>query len=186
MVGAPRKGAARVVDVPPNILAQLEAGEIEAATLSENLATDFVRLMGTALPDVQAKAQKIDPKAGITKRMAAAANLILDQSGMEKLPLLRSHRSDLVRGWGAYLVALDTGLPLPDRIDAMRPFADDHHFGVREWAWLALRPAIVKDPTSAIAAVTPFTSEQSEYLRRFASEAIRPRGVWARDRKSVV
>lgn len=179
MVDAPRKGASRVTDVQPDILAQLEAGEIEAATLSENLATDFSALMGTVLPEFRVKAHQIDPKAGITKRMATAAQIIFDHSGMEHLPWLASHRSDLVRGWGAYLIVLDTGRPLSASIEAMLPFADDPHFGVREWAWLALRPAIAKQPEDAIAAVTPLISKCSEYLRRFASEAIRPRGVWA-------
>lgn len=83
------------------------------------------------------------------------------------------------RGWGAYLLALDETLTLPTKLQAMRPFAQDPHFGVREWAWLALRPEIAEKPAEAIQALVPFATESSEYLRRFACEAVRPRGVWA-------
>ena len=44
---------------------------------------------------------------------------------------------------------------------------------------MALRPEIAEKPLEAINALVPFTTEDSVYLRRFAREAIRPRGVWA-------
>ncbi|MEH7829417.1 DNA alkylation repair protein [Gemmobacter denitrificans] len=179
MVKQSRTGAAKVADVAPDILARLNAGEIEAATLSENLATDLAALMAAVLPELAGAAAQIDPKAGITRRMATAAQIIHDHSGLDRLDWLARHPSDLVRGWGAYLVAADPAGSLQAKLRAMRPFADDAHFGVREWAWLALRPAIVAEPEVAIAELTPLTGEASEYLRRFACEAIRPRGVWA-------
>jgi len=179
MVSAARKGAARVADVGPDILARLNAGEIEAATLSENLATDFTALLAATIPELATQAKQIDPKAGITKRMTQVARVLSDDSGQERLEWLSQHPSDLLRGWGAYLLALDEALTLPEKLQAMHPFANDTHFGVREWAWLSLRPEIETKPTEAIEALAPFTAEGSEYLRRFACEAIRPRGVWA-------
>lgn len=179
MVSAARKGAARVADVAPDILAQLNAGEIEAATLSENLATDFAALLAATIPELATHAQQIDSKAGVTKRMAQVARILSDESGQTRLTWLSQHPSDLLRGWGAYLLALDKSLTLSEKLQTMRPFADDPHFGVREWAWLALRPEIAEKPTEAIQALVPFATESSEYLRRFACEAIRPRGVWA-------
>lgn len=179
MVSAPRKGAARVTDVAPDTLARLNAGEIEAATLSENLATDFAALLAATIPELTKQAQQIDSKAGITKRMAQVARMLSDGNGQERLAWVSQHPSDLLRGWGAYLLALDETLTLTEKLQAMRPSADDPHFGVREWAWLALRPEIAEKPLEAINALVPFTTEGSEYLRRFACEAIRPRGVWA-------
>ncbi|HAT85436.1 MAG TPA: DNA alkylation repair protein, partial [Rhizobiales bacterium] len=97
MAKVQRKGAARVADIPADILAQLNAGEIEAATLSENLATDFATLMTATMPEQAEDAKAIDPKAGVTKRMAKAAEIIFDRFGMIKLDWLSSHPSDLLR-----------------------------------------------------------------------------------------
>jgi 3-methyladenine DNA glycosylase AlkC len=172
-----RKGAARIADVPEDILAKLNAGHIEAATLSENLATDFNALLASVLPQV-IETTTIDPKAGITKRMAAAAEAII-ATGDDVLPMLQSHRSDLIRGWGAYVLAALPELTFAEKLMRMRDFADDTHFGVREWAWLAMRPQIVKQPEDAVALLQPWVTDGSENVRRFAIEAVRPRGVWS-------
>ena len=43
---------------------------------------------------------------------------------------------------------------------------------------MAVRPHIAADLDNAIALLAGWTAEPSERLRRFASEATRPRGVW--------
>lgn len=67
---------------------------------------------------------------------------------------------------------------IADRLNAIRPFADDHHFGVREWSWMAVRPHIAADLEVSIRHLANWTSAPSARVRRFASESIRPRGVW--------
>ncbi len=180
MVDVSRKGAIRVSEVPKDVLNCLNTGQIEAVNLTENLATDFVVLLNTVLPEIDDTALGQSEKLGVTKRMALVAELIFDYYGLTKLEFLASHQSDLVRGWGAYLVAHEPNIPLEERLVRIRGFADDAHFGVREWSWLAVRPHIVKSPEQAIACLTPWVRKESEFLRRFAVEAIRPRGVWSK------
>ncbi len=115
---------------------------------------------------------------GITQRMALAARL-LHEAGQGDPARWQAHVSDTVRGWACYLIGSDAGATLPAKLQAMRPLADNPHFGVREWAWLALRADIVAAPLQALEYLQPWTQEASPYLRRFACEALRPRGVWA-------
>jgi 3-methyladenine DNA glycosylase AlkC len=178
MVDATRKGAARIADIPPDILAYLNAGRIAAVTLVENLATDFGLLLTNTLPELADASRTIDPKDGVTKRMAAVAAVITHRYGAEKLPMLAAHPSDLVRGWAAYVVVALPNRALPDRLADMRPFADDPHFGVREWAWIAMRPHLAADLDHALHLLAGWAADPSERIRRFSCEAIRPRGVW--------
>lgn len=171
----------RVADIAPARLALLNAGTIEAATLTECLAVDFAALMQAALPDIGDDAVATMRQAGgegISRRMALAARLIHERRGMGLMEDLRSHPSDTVRGWGCFMVGAAAHLSLADRLALIRPFADDPHFGVREWSWMAVRAHIAADPDPAITLLAEWTNEPSERLRRLASEATRPRGVW--------
>ena len=174
-----RKGARRAADIPPEVLDSLNRGEAEALTLVENLATDFALLLSHVMPELAERtATQIDSTAGVTKRMVQAADCVLQAKGAAAIEELASHRADLVRGWAAYMTAALPDLTLADRLQQLRRFAADEHFGVREWAWLAVRPAIVADPIAALETLTPWTHDKDANVRRFASEATRPRGVW--------
>jgi len=167
-------------DVTPERRAELEAGA-PSAHLTEMLTIDFARLMQTAVADAGSAA--LDTLAahaadGFTKRMALAGRLLYERFGDAGMERLATHPSDTVRGWACYLLAAVPDLSLEQRLQQIRPLADDAHFGVREWAWIALRPALAAELPRAIALLQPWTGEKSEYLRRFASEALRPRGVW--------
>ncbi|PJJ17089.1 HEAT repeat protein [Janthinobacterium sp. 67] len=168
-----------VADIAPARLALLNGGSVASATLTEGLAIDFAQLLAAAVPGIgAARLDRMRALAadGITRRMALAAQLLLD--AQVDLAVLQAHPSDTVRGWTCFAIAAQAGLTLPQQLAAMRPLADDGHFGVREWAWLALRPHLAAHLDEAIALLAPWTADPSERVRRFACEALRPRGVW--------
>ena len=179
-MSAPRKGARRAADLPPETLAALNEGHIASATLPEILAIDQARLLRAAFPGLPAA---IDEQAraacqlGIAARMARMGALLLQALGFGAVSACQAHASDTVRGWACFAIGAQE-LPLRERLQATRSLADDPHFGVREWAWLAQRPHLARELDAAIALLAEWTASPSERLRRFASEALRPRGVW--------
>ncbi|HEV7305986.1 DNA alkylation repair protein [Ensifer sp.] len=162
-------------------LTQLNAGA-PAATLTECLAVDFAALMLSTLPGIGDDAvaeMGAAASAGISRRMPLAARLIAERLGPSALATLALHPSDTVRGWACFMIAAEKDMTLAARLAAIRPLADDGHFGVREWAWIAVRPHLASELDRAIALlVAEWTPDPSERIRRFASEALRPRGVW--------
>ncbi|MEG0184312.1 MAG: DNA alkylation repair protein [Stenotrophomonas sp.] len=162
-------------------LRALNGGSVAATHLAECLAVDFAALLQVVAPTLGPDAlQRMRDAAGkgITQRMALAAAL-LREAGQGNPMRWRDHSSDTVRGWACYLIGSDATTSLAAKLQAMRPLADDPHFGVREWAWLALRADIVAAPMQALECLQPWLQEASPMLRRFACEALRPRGVWA-------
>lgn len=178
---ASRKGSTRAVDIPADVLQALSRGEMQSATLAECLALNQATLARTVFPGLPTPALKaIDAacESGVLKRMTRIGSVLLDNMGEAGIAQCVSHGSDTVRGWACFMIG---ALPAPDlsvRLAAIRPLADDTHFGVREWAWMAVRPHLAQELEASIARLAPWTLEPSERLRRFASEALRPRGVW--------
>ena len=173
-----RKG---IVDIDERRLAALNSGAIEAATLTECLAVDFAELMRVTLPEIGEDAISIlrqESQTGILKRMGITAQLILDRMGDTTLSRLINHQSDTVRGWACFMIGAIDNTAIADRLDAIHHFADDHHFGVREWSWMAVRPHIAAELEASIHHLVRWTGAPSERVRRFASESVRPRGVW--------
>jgi 3-methyladenine DNA glycosylase AlkC len=172
----------RPSDVPAEIVLQLEAGTLETANLAEGLAFDFGKLMRAAVPHLAAEIyDALDSHAerGVTRRMEACGQVLLDHIGLDHLDAYQKHASDTVRGWVCFAIGLAPDLKLSERLKRIRPLAEDTHFGVREWAWLPLRPHLSKNVTHTISELKSWTSEKSPFLRRFASESTRPRGVWS-------
>ncbi len=205
-------------DIPRATVLALSRGERETKNLAEALALNDHTLLLAAFPTLpprDADALKLAKKnnLGVTRRMALAATILFNAAGdrdAAQRDLFRraaSHPSDTVRGWACYLVALAPGLSLAERLRRIRPLADDPHFGVREWAWMALRPHIATEidadmgahmparidadasgtgrgtrgpgeTGATLAMLTPWTAEPSPFLRRYAVEITRPRGVW--------
>ncbi len=153
---------------------QINLGLIAASNLMECLSVDFNLLLSSALPQLVLPSW---PKS-ITRKFALAASAVYEQYGSEGTQLLAASPSDTLRGIAATATQIAGGQSLSERLEAIRPFADDPHFGVREWAWMAVRPHLAADLDFAIQLLEPWTRSASPNLRRFAVESLRPRGVW--------
>lgn len=179
-----RKGARTMAEIPAQTLLALENGSLPTANLVESLAVNQAKLAIHVLgqlninPDLETQhALNQAQRFGFLQRSKAISSLIQQQVGPEVPLQLKNHPSDLVRCW-ALLWAPKNPSSIYAEIQRLRPYADDPHFAVREMAWLALRPLAVEKTTELIGTLLPWTQEPSENLRRFASEATRPRGVW--------
>ncbi len=178
-----RKGANSRAAIDPATLKRLNLGIEESATLSEALAIDFATLLTHTMPSITSKERQLMTEAkelGVTKRMDLAAKILRQHLDKNAIENLKSHSSDTVRGWVAFIVATDNESTLLQKLSAIYPLANDSHFGVREWAWLALRPTIAENIHQSVAELEPWTHSEFENIRRFAIEITRPRGVWSK------
>lgn len=185
-----RKGARTIREIPKDILEQLNHGEIETANLVEFLGIDASVLLEAVLRQqnrmeylepVLAEIDKLKKRTFVTINETIGRELYRQTAAhgdIGFLPAISVHKSDLVRSWAAALVGLDTGLSLEQQLNRIRPFAADRHFNVRECAWCAVRQSIIQNLDESIRLLTAWTASEDENIRRFASEATRPRGVW--------
>jgi len=174
-------------DVSLERRAQLNGGA-PSSHLTETLCVDFVALMRSAVPPVDAatlSAMQAAQNEGIVRRMQVAGELLAASLGEAGFARLSAHSSDTVRGWAAYLLAVLPDMSLAQRLERIKPLADDAHYAPREWAWLALRPQMAAELEHCIALLEPWTLAPSANLRRFASESLRPRGVWCAHIKAL-
>lgn len=188
-----RKGARRISEIPPDVLEALNTGQTETVNLVEWLAVDRTALLQTVLPRLGLRAAirpalteiaklpkptpaKISPAVGVA--LLAALRGSANRDGLfEKLA---THRSDIVRSWAVYAVGFDDELKIAQKLAAVRRFAADSHFGIREEAWFAVRADIDREMDKAIRLLAQWTRDKDENIRRFASESTRPRGVWCK------
>ena len=144
----------------------------------EEMALDMGRLMTTQFPALASEASRLGA-ARFLDRMREGAAVLVQHLGATAPEVARASSSDTVRGWGAFATALLTHDVGP-RVELLLPFAADTHFAVREWAWLALRDLAVAHPLVVLQHLRPVAERDDPLLRRFAVEALRPRGVWSR------
>ena len=188
---ASRNPSRRVADVAPDLLAALHAGTRETSNLVEALAIDPVALLTQCLPplglaplldDLLPQLQSSPrPKVMASSRLIGRAlqPLVSVSAGARsRWGRVRGHASDTIRGWAALAIGDHDQLTLAEKLVELRPLAADPHFGVREMAWLGLRDSLLRELEAALDLLQPWTCEPDENLRRFASEATRPRGVW--------
>lgn len=167
-------------DIPKARLSELNQGLSSTTNLTEWLAVDQSLLLASVATSSSLKSlkqiQNELPEGSVPRQIAWIGRQV---AKLENLTLLEKHPSDLVRCWACYGRA-NQAKDLKEALKAMRDFAEDSHFGIREIAWMAVRERICEDPDKAIKLLVPWTKEKNEYTRRFASEATRPRGVWAK------
>lgn len=176
------RGARSSADINPAHLTALHAGTAAARTLTEALAIDHTVLLRNAIPHADDELLRVVAGAqalGILKRMMTIGAALAERTDAIDIEQLAHHPSDTVRGWGCFQIAARQAPDPVSLLEQLRGFADDEHFAVREWVWMAARPALVADLATSIDALTGWTADPSANVRRFASEALRPRGVWA-------
>ncbi|MEO1219583.1 MAG: hypothetical protein AAFV97_03775, partial [Bacteroidota bacterium] len=175
-----RKGAKRRADVPAEVLDRLNRGELATKTLAESLVIDFRILLTHAVPhhtfpDV---ATDLSFATGFMQRNRTAAAYLVVALGRHVVKELGNHVSDVVRGWVALAIGFFPNLTLKSCLRQIRRFANDPHFAVREYAWMAARPHLAKNLESSFRLLLPWAQHQEANIRRFAIEVLRPRGVW--------
>ena len=190
MTETKRKGAQSIKDIPKNILEQLNRGEIETATLAEWAAIDRKILLENLLKQnnrkeylrpILSQINNVKKQTSNTINIAIGAGLyeqITIHKDSEFLKIISKHKSDFVRGWGAYVIGKNSALNIKQMLQKIQPFSADCHFGVREEAWCAVRWKIIENLDESIIILSKWATNKDENIRRFASEATRPRGVW--------
>jgi 3-methyladenine DNA glycosylase AlkC len=185
-----RTGARKTSDIPPFILEQLNKGEIETANLVEWLAVDQSVLLKHLLTQHDRTAYLEPILNGINQLKKRTVNSINEAIGTGLLEQITQqndavffrtislHPADLVRCWAVYTVGKNEELSISEVLNRIQQFAADAHFGVREISWLAVREKISNNLQESISILTEWATNSDENIRRFASEAIRPRGVW--------
>lgn len=163
-------------DVSPERLRLLAQGEAETKNLVEGLAFDLSALWVKVHPEISLPDWE---KEGYVGKLRIGGRVLAEQSSLA-IENSAKHPSDTVRGWACFAWSSLPNLSFEQRLSLIRPLAADHHFGVREWAWLALRPHLDAELDAALSHLSDWVREPDANLRRFASEISRPRGVWCR------
>lgn len=181
-----RKGATKLDLITDEIKNFLNLGLISSVNLTEWLCVDHNVLVKNVLPKEyqQPCISAIGDIKQVTamKSIPAVASTLIRLGIDQSKPLfkeLSDHVSDSVRCWAAYIVGIEENA-ISSKLKGIKTFAADKHFGVREISWMAVRSDIDTHLEEAISILTTWTNDTDANVRRFASEATRPRGVWCR------
>lgn len=185
-----RKGAFRIALIPAEVLDALNDGLLETVNLNEFMALELPRLARSVAGHVgldPASERLTDTLAMLAafkpmQRHGHIARALHDMTAQHPerdavAHQLATHPSDVARCWATQWIPL-SGLALAEQLDAVRRFAADPHFGVREMAWMAVRDATIRSLDEALTLLFPWVADADPNIRRFASELTRPRGVW--------
>ncbi|NMX60030.1 hypothetical protein HBO15_22610 [Pseudomonas sp. WS 5111] len=171
----------------------IDQGRLATRNLGECLAVDQVALARAIAPQLEPTlaqtllgAAQASQALGISKKVAGLGLALGQWLESTALPLreqtwrlLLEHPSDTVRSWAAFANAYcERHSELEQALLSQFQFATDPHFGVREWAWIALRPLLAQDLAAALVLLRGHARSDDPLIRRFCVEILRPRGVW--------
>ncbi|MCK8520038.1 DNA alkylation repair protein [Aquimarina sp. D1M17] len=183
-----RKGPRSLKDLDQEVLNYLNKGQIETANLMEWLAVDQLLLLKEILKHLgktdwydsfyEAVSSQKKPSANSNTKVIGTTFLELtNDQGI--LDYLATHTSDVPRCWATYWAGIRE-TDIHKRLEVIKPFAADSHFGVREVAIFASKEGIIDNLDEAIAILSGWTMDPDENVRRYAAEATRPIGVWTK------
>lgn len=189
-----RKGARKVNEVPAEVLEHLNRGTIETVNLTEWLALDQLQLLShnqgalnlsnESLEAIRENVGQLKKPTAMSTIKVVGAVLFEHYHGTSEydqlIENLGNHTSDTVRCYTTYLISLNNNLTIGERFHQSKFLIADHHFGVREVVWMALRPMIDEHLSESIDFLSKWSLDEDENIRRFVSEATRPRGVWCK------
>jgi 3-methyladenine DNA glycosylase AlkC len=174
---ATRIGARSKSQVDAEALLLMERGIIQSRTHIEQMVINMAKLFGLAFPEIPIDHEAVNATPFIS-RMRLLGLVLHDHGGAAAHdPPERMWVSDTVRGWCA-MSAGHAARDVASALCTLRRYAQDPHFAVREWAWLAIRNHVARDPANAIESLIEWTTSEDHLLRRFAVEATRPKSVW--------
>lgn len=189
-----RKGARKVNEIPKEVLQLLQQGKVESVNLTEWLAINHIELLKNVLPSIGlknslesivAELEKQNVETGM--KVIRITGTLLDEIILKEnegnkedvLLKLSNHILDSVRCWAAFMNKKSNNT-LKDTLTYIRPFAADHHFGVREIAWMSIREDLSQNIEKSVELLVEWAKSEDENIRRFSVESIRPRGVWSK------
>ncbi|KOS60268.1 DNA alkylation repair protein [Lysinibacillus agricola] len=189
-----RKGARKASDIPNDVLILLNQGKIESVNLTEWQAVQHIVLVKNVLPSLgledklefiltEIEKQKVETGMKAIRLIGSLLDTVLmdeiDTKKEELIKICSHHVSDSVRCWAAFMNK-NNDYSLEEKLLYIRPFAADHHFGVREIAWMSIREDLAANIKNSVDLLTEWAKSGDENIRRFSLESIRPRGVWTK------
>ena len=189
-----RKGARKVDDIPEDVLRLLNEGKIETVNLTEWLAIDHLSLIKNVFPEIGISTKIYNDILNLIQEQKKPSTMnsvkltgsslfenLLNKNERQKIfEKLSSHKSDSIRCYAPYLIALNSELSLEDKLNRIKELVADKHFGVREVVWMSIRPEIDKQLNESISILRKWAEDEDENIRRFTTESTRPRGVWCK------
>ena len=183
-----RKGPRSSKDLNPEVLEYLNAGKTETKNLIEWLAVDQLTLLKTVLEklghqiwfeefEMNVNAQKKPTANSTTKVIGHTFHTLTNDVHMYSE--LRAHPSDVVRCWACWAESKQHDY-IYGLLEAMKVYAADTHFGVREVVIFASKEKLIENLNKAIYVLSTWTFSENENIRRYSVEALRPVGVWTK------